>query len=227
LLQVKVQCAVNRATNVFLVQMKVLAMNSKVEKGFKFIEADNSEIKIEYRATGNAPILIFLAIVCSGLLWVIHMIIFGDKGWWLGELKDQFSNENYLTFALMSTMFVLAFSCGVAACFWGIYFCLRNLFGNSVFEIRGEYLAVEDNLFFLKRRKGYHLDQIKGLAQEKDGGEEDDSFPSYALVLYIEDHTKKKNIYLLKRQNWQKSNWLGRTLAEALNVKFTQIKHLS
>ena len=58
---------------------------------------------------------------------------------------------------------------------------------------------------------------IKTFIQIKDGGEGDDSFPSWGL----EVEEKKKNS-LISQQPYESSHWLGRFLARWAGVEFIE-----
>jgi hypothetical protein len=65
---------------------------------------------------------------------------------------------------------------------------------------------------------GHHTrSSIRRIVQVKDGGEDDDSFPSWGLKVEGE-----KEVTLIYRQPYDKSHWLGGVLAKWAQVDFVE-----
>ncbi len=92
------------------------------------------------------------------------------------------------------------------------------LFCKKSFRIDRENLVIQADILGLKRCRSIPRQSIKKLVQVKDGGEGEDSFPSWGLKVEWD-----KNTSLIFRQPHEKSLWLGRTLAEWAGVEFTEV----
>src|SRR5258706_16370329 len=106
-------------------------------------------------------------------------------------------------------------ACALVALGYFFVFLLWNLFGRSGFRIASHALHVEKRLFFWRRVKTIHVSTMKSLEQIKDGGEGDDSFPSWGLRLVAE-----RQFTLLFRQPIEKSDWLGLLLSQAFKIPY-------
>jgi len=100
----------------------------------------------------------------------------------------------------------------VVICFVCWYF-----FGVSVFTFESDVLIVERRFVFRLRHWRIRKADIVTVIQEKDGGEDGDSFPSWGLV--VMSPARRKVLY---RQPFDKSNWLGGVIAFWAGVNFVQ-----
>ena len=91
------------------------------------------------------------------------------------------------------------------------------LFSRKTFRTDAAYLSVDTDVLGFRRRKTIPKKTIKRFVQVKDGGDGDDSFPSWGLKSEGDNKTT-----LLFRQPYEKSHWLGRVLAEWAQVDFIE-----
>ena len=68
---------------------------------------------------------------------------------------------------------------------------------------------VERSLLWRCRHRVFPRQQVTAVKQVKDGGEGDDSFPSWGLVVMGAD-----GVFVLSRQPRDKSDWLGPVIAK-------------
>ena len=111
--------------------------------------------------------------------------------------------------------FVLVFwggDIGVACLLINLLFCKKS------FRIDRENLIIQADVLGLKRCRSIPKNCITRLVQVKDGGEDEDSFPSWGLKVEGD-----KKATLIFRQPHEKSRWLGRILAEWADVEFAEV----
>ena len=89
------------------------------------------------------------------------------------------------------------------------------LFCNKIFQLSPNRLIVRTKVLWYENIKTIHKLSISAFAQIKDGGDSDDSFPSWGLE--VEGDSK---LVLLYRQGYEQSYWLGNVFAEWFNVEF-------
>jgi hypothetical protein len=91
------------------------------------------------------------------------------------------------------------------------------LFGRTRFRLSKEGLWVQKRLFFWKSVTFVPVETMRWMEQEKDGGREmeDDSFATWKLSLKA-----SPGMELLRKQPIDKSDWLGRVLAEKYGIPF-------
>ena len=98
-----------------------------------------------------------------------------------------------------------------------------SLFAGQSFRIEAAHLTMETDVLGFKRRATIARDSIKRIVQEKDGGDGDDSFPSWGLKLEVEKEVEKiRGTKLIQRQPYEKSRWLGGVLAKWAGVDFIE-----
>lgn len=102
--------------------------------------------------------------------------------------------------------FVLAFWAGEV-----LAFCLLTylLFCSTVFRVDRDSLVMETNVLGLQWRKAIPKESVRRFIQVRDGGKDEDSFPSWGLEVEGD-----RTIALIYRQPYEKSHWLGRILAQ-------------
>jgi hypothetical protein len=98
-----------------------------------------------------------------------------------------------------------------------IYFSLFNLFGFTQFLADRNKLAIRKSLWFWSSSRTIECDASLHFEQLKDGGEGEDSFPSWGLRA-----VGAKKLTLLFRQPLEKSDWLGQLLSEHFGSKFSR-----
>ncbi len=92
---------------------------------------------------------------------------------------------------------------------------LYLLFSQITYRADPEALVVETRLLGLSRRRRFERATIRRFVQVKDGGEDEDSFPSWGLR--VEADRPRTILY---RQPYEASGWLGRILALWAEVEF-------
>ncbi len=99
--------------------------------------------------------------------------------------------------------------------------CLLSymLFSKKSFVFEGRELREETNVFFLSWKKRFSRDLIERVVQIKDGGEGDDSFPSWGLKLFLRDGSSKTLLYRLP---YEQSQWLGGVIGRWSGVNFEE-----
>ena len=111
--------------------------------------------------------------------------------------------------------FVLVFwgaEIGVVGLLIYLFFCKKS------FRIDQDNLIMETDVLGLKRRKSISKRSIRRLVQVKDGGEDEDSFPSWGLRVEGDKKTT-----LIFRQPHEESRWLGWVLAQWAGVEFAEV----
>jgi hypothetical protein len=88
----------------------------------------------------------------------------------------------------------------------------------TVFTFMPEALIAERWLLWFRRRRVFPRREIVAVKQVKDGGEGDDSFPSWGLAVIAD-----KEVRILSRQPIDKSAWLGPVIATWAGVAFEPV----
>lgn len=106
--------------------------------------------------------------------------------------------------------------------FWAVEVvvaCLLTylLFCKKSFRTDASFLSVDTVVLCFRRSRTIPKNRIRRFVQVKDGGEGDDSFPSWGLKVEADKKTT-----LLFRQPYEKSQWLGQVLAKWAGVDFIE-----
>ncbi len=96
-----------------------------------------------------------------------------------------------------------------------IKFVLWHFFSATTFEVEADRLKVTRRLFRHKKEREFLVAEIEAIQQIKDGGEGEDSFPTWGLAVEGE-----KGVTILSRQAIEKSEWLGPILADWIGVEY-------
>ena len=91
------------------------------------------------------------------------------------------------------------------------------LFCRKSFRLGAHDLTVATNILGLTRTEAMPKESIERLLQVRDGGEGEDSFPSWGLEVEGD-----RTITLLRRQPYEASHWLGKVLAEWADAEFIE-----
>jgi hypothetical protein len=183
-----------------------------IPKGFKVTRDSNGDIEVVYRSTGVRGIVIFLT-VAVGLMTFgcVHSAYevydkCGDLTSFIAAIRG-LPWWSWPVFGFMA-FFPLAF---------GIIL-LWFLFGRTRFRLSAEGLWVQKRLFFWRSARFVQAEAMHGVKQEKDGGREmdEDSFATWKLSMKAD-----RDMELLWKQPIDKSDWLGRVLAEKYDIPFT------
>ncbi|MEX2288696.1 MAG: hypothetical protein WD648_16495 [Planctomycetaceae bacterium] len=174
----------------------------KIPAGFSILAESPDELRIAYRPAGMGCLLWFL-VIC--LAWV------GD-GMTYSAISDP-AGFRELMFA--HWLSVLAFAGCLSAMVYFTWFVMFHLFGETVISVTSDQVSVSRRLFGLGRTKSIPRSDVSHVEQIKDGGEGEDSFPSWGLRL-----VGRRKCWLISRQSIEKSDWLGGRLAAILRVEF-------
>ena len=112
--------------------------------------------------------------------------------------------------------FVLVFCAVEVVVVWVVVFFL---FCKKSFRFDSASLTIETKVLGYRRIKVIPKDSIRKLVQIKDGGGENDSFPSWALKVEV---GKDDPVTLIFRQPYDSSHWLGSVLARWADVEFDE-----
>lgn len=169
-------------------------------KGFLVTASRDGYPAVEYRTQGMIAIAwffaVWLAIWTPGCILMTYQAFFG---------------KNSPEYTLM--LFSLPFWAGE---FGVIGYVLWLFCSVTTFTFYADRLRVERSLFNRYRRtREIPRREISVVRQVKDGGEGEDSFPSWGLAVEGE-----ANFKLLSRQKIEKSAWLGPIVARWAGVEY-------
>jgi hypothetical protein len=172
-----------------------------IPRGFTLATSDAGEWTLSYRAAGAIGLgcffTVWLGIWTTGCVVATFAVLTGRaEGWALA----------FLMIWLVPGWF---FEFVVAA------YALWFFFSVTTFTLGTDQLVVERSLWGYRRRRAFPRAAIRAVSQVKDGGEGEDSFPGWGLVVSASSRVK-----VLTRQPIDKSNWLGPVLAEWAGVVF-------
>jgi hypothetical protein len=106
--------------------------------------------------------------------------------------------------------------CGFFAILYFLCFSIVNLFGVTQFVADRNKLIIRRSVWFWSSSRSIERDASLRFEQSKDGGGEEDSFPSWGLRA-----VGAKKLTLLSRQPLEKSDWLGQLLSEHFGSEFS------
>ena len=158
---------------------------------------------IHYRRTGMIAMNIFLTVWLTG--WTFGCIFLLKQ-----YLNGSLANDGKPMPLWFVSVFWIA-EIGVAG-MW-----LNMLFGKKSFHLSQSSLVRNTEIFGFRRSRTIARNSIKSFRQIKDGGEDEDSFPSWGLKIIAD-----KKISLIGRQQYDKSHWLGKFLADWADVDFIE-----
>lgn len=152
-------------------------------------------------------------------MWRLNIFLIVFFAFWSGfsyYLAHKFFGHGSAARALRESWYLVA-------PFWAAWVfilgaLLYALFAHKSFHLDPNRLTVRTRLLGTGWSRTFLRGNITCLRQYKDGGEEEDSFPSWGL--YIEGRPSAK---LLSRQPYKISRWLGRTLAHWAGVEFKDV----
>lgn len=168
-------------------------------RGFVIIAADESGFTIRYRTSGMGCVALFFAVWLSG--WTASCVLFTA-----GALFNP-DGVIWLLLLFMLPFWVIEF---------GTITYVAWFFGSQTrFTFGPDELIAERSLWRFRRRRAFRREEITAVRQIKDGGEGEDSFPSWALAVIGQTEVR-----LISRQPIDKSNWLGPIIARWAGVAF-------
>lgn len=190
-----------------------LALQADVPRGFKVAKSNHNMTVVEYRSTGMSAILIFAVICLTGLLTAVIRT----------PINEFVSMSREITSIPMAIAVAACVVMGIVAWVYLAWFLIFHLFGKIVFTLSADGLELSLRLFLFKRDQYFNNTDIQCVRRIKDGGEGDDSFPSFAVELVLREKVAwftHKTINLLSRQPQQQCDWLGNHIATHLQIKY-------
>ena len=173
---------------------ELAAIPKPVPPGFTLAGDGPDAIVIRHRRTGmgcmNAFLLVWLAIWTAGCI-VFFWIQPAGIHWESGTPPPPWAAAIFWAFDIVA---------GLIAAY--LFFCRKT------FRIDHRLLVVETRVLGLKWVHTFPRESIRRFVQIQDGGQGEDSFPSWALKIEADYKTK-----LLVRQPYAQSQWLGQILA--------------
>ena len=178
------------------------AHTSQPPKGFTVIAESADQLTVTYKSTGIGCLLAFLIVCIVGLIGGLLLVNVTQPG-----------AIRFLIFAAWWTPF--AFAACVCSIVYFSSFIIFHVFGATTFTATDQALTISRRVFGLSRTQHISRDGLVCLEQTKDGGEGEDSFPTWGLRL-----VGRRKHWLLCRQEIDKSDWLGPLFAERLNIEY-------
>ncbi len=171
-------------------------------RGFEVEVTDLGICSVRYRTSGMKGAGCFLA--CWLSIWTVGCV-FGTyrvliDGW-----------AHWLLIAWLIP--------GWAAEIFVIGYALWFFWSVTTFKFGPDELVAERSLLRYRRERIFPRATLKEVVQVKDGGDGEDSFPSWGLVVVGEQSVK-----VLSRQRIEASTWLGPVIARWAGVSFTPWK---
>ncbi len=162
----------------------------RVPNGFRArLDIGGRTLRITYRRRGMGCLVLFLSV------WL--------AGWTAGGIAaiTALSRE----FGWFILVWLGGWAVGELAV---TYFLAWLLFGSTEIVLEPDRLVVDKVLFGWHRTSSVERSDIREIAQVKDGGEGDDSFPSWGLNVMSDE-----KVSVLARQEYEKGAWLCRVLS--------------
>ncbi len=176
--------------------------DANLPAGFSILAESPGELRIAYRSAGMGCQLWFLGIGVVALAGGLTFFAITQPG----DLRD---------LILGAWWAPLAFAAGISAIVYYAWVVVFHVFGETVISVTSDRVAVSRRLFGLALTRSIPRSDVSHLEQIKDGGEGEDSFPSWGLRLM-----GRRKCWLISRQPIEKSDWLGNRLAQMLHVEF-------
>lgn len=179
--------------------MEIENMKSSLDdipKGFHAFHEGDASILLRYRFSGMFFMVTFL---------VTWFVVWSIGGYWaIHEPKTEFM-------LVWMTLWVIA-EIAVA------YTLLWIFFGRTSLKFEKTVLTVSKKILFLSWTIQISKMDIKKIFQVQDGGEGDDSFPSWGLKI-----SARKTHSLLRKQEYEKSVWLGKLIGKWSGIRFKPV----
>jgi len=172
-------------------------------KGFEFVESESGNPSICYRTRGSWGIGIFFIVWL--MIWTPGCVLLTYRAITAPPLENVFF---YL--------FMIPFWIGE---YLAIKFVMWHFFSATIFEVEGGRFKVTRRLFRFRKERTFPVDEIEAIQQIKDGGEGEDSFPTWGLAV-----EGAKSVTILSRQAFEKSEWLGPILADWIGVEYRRVE---
>lgn len=125
--------------------------------------------------------------------------------------------DDFLAFAFSTWWAPVCLVAGISAFFYFLGFSLFHWFGETRIIANREALTVRRGLWCFASTTDIQREALQKFEQVKDGGEGEDTFPTWGLFAVA-----KKKVPVLSRQPLEKSDWLGGVLAEHFGVEYVE-----
>lgn len=168
-------------------------------RGFEFTTSGDGDFMIRYRTTGMGCAIVFFFVWLSG--WTAGCVTFTAMALFNPE------GVSYVLLAFMVPFWIVEF---VTIGFLIWYFVSRTSF---IFQ--PDQLVIERSAIWYRRRRIFPKKEITAVRQIKDGGQGNDSFPTWGLVVMA-----GPGVQVLNRQPIDKSDWLGSIIARWAEVPY-------
>jgi hypothetical protein len=191
---------------------------SECPKGFRLYRPQPNSFKVTYRSEGMGCMVTFLG-VFLGAFPTVALVIF--LSWFFSTSSQEKATvfqeflANVFEDQLWALLALVAILGGMFSYFVFLLIFLWKVFGIMIFEIEPHVMLVTKRLFGRQIIHRVLRAEMVELEQVKDGGEEEDSFPSWGLKLHA-----SKTLNLLGRERLSKSDWLGQFLADYYGLNF-------
>ncbi|NJN85242.1 MAG: hypothetical protein HC881_01545 [Leptolyngbyaceae cyanobacterium SL_7_1] len=197
-------------------QVFMMLSTNRIPAGFRII-SETPDLWIRYRSKGTGLIvafmvpfvLMFIGFLLSGFFTLQEAL---QVGLWqsIRLLTEDGSWSLFLNLLSIGWFFfcLWIFSIPTLLMLWFI-------FGITEFRASQDSLVVVHRFLGFSSKKQILSHTIQSFVQIKDGGENMDSFPSWRLFVIA-----NPKVWLLARQPIEKSDWLGRVLADFYRVQF-------
>ena len=172
-------------------------------RGFQVSTSEAGDLQIRYRTTGMGCVVVFLTVWLSG--WTVGCLLFTCVG--IFKLDGN---------GWLILLFLVPFWMIDVAIFSFVAWYVRSI---TIFQFGPEELVIERSLMWMRRRRNFPRTELKEVKQVKDGGEGEDSFPSWGLALIA-----GTEVHVLSRQPIDKSDWLGPIIAKWADLTFEPAK---
>ncbi|MBN1997201.1 hypothetical protein JW935_06605 [candidate division KSB1 bacterium] len=188
--------------------MKITAQDiqnlaKRIPAGFQLKTAADGTYLIYHRRTGmgcmNDFVLIFWAVWLCGSASLLERYLNGG------------TTEGGLPISIWSVITYWLVELIVT----GLLLYLR--FSRKIYRLEKDFLVVETRILLLKWQRRIKRESIRRLVQYIDGGQDEDSFPSWGLRI-----ESRVNAHLLYRQPYPVSHWLGQILAYWADATFVE-----
>jgi hypothetical protein len=190
-------------------------------KGFRLYRHPPNSFKVTYRTKGMGCMVTFLGVLLTVTLVFCLSWFFRTPPQERATVFQEILANVFQNWFL--PILVLAGLLGrIFGYFGALFVFLWKVFGITTFEIEPHVLLVTKRLFGRQIIHRILRAEMVELEQVKDGGEGEDSFPSWGLKLHA-----SKTFNLLTRERLEKSDWLGQFLADyyGLNFKKSPQRH--
>lgn len=162
-------------------------------RGFEVDSGESGVCVVRYRTTGMGCAGWFFAVWLTG--WTAICSLFTVLA------LSQADGIDWLMLLFIVPFWIAEFAtlAYVAWFFWSV----------TRFRFEPDELVVERSLLWRRRQQVFLRQQVTAVKQVKDGGEGEDSFPSWGLVVL-----GTGGVFVLSRQPRDKSDWLGPVIAK-------------